>query len=290
MSEIVTRQVDGITILDLPKSLLDMPRGSKDGGTLNRVVTELLASGRNKIVLNLSQVVGDCTFTGLSELIWSLKTMRERGGQLKLSNLPPSVQAGLKFWHVLKVFDIHDDEASAIQSFQSAASETISQPVMRKGDGITVPDVPKDVPKSDVPKSIDGEAGAIQSFQSAASETISQLVMREVDGITVLDVPKSIMEISRTSPDCGKLRKLVKESLDRGRKKIILNLSHVGYSSHTALGELIATFTTIRNCGGHLKLSNVPPNFRAGLEITHLLPIFDIHDDEATAIQSFKST
>ena len=295
MSEIVTRQVDGITILDLPKSLLDMPRGSKDGGTLNRVVTELLASGRNKIVLNLSQVVGDCTFTGLSELIWSLKTMRQRGGQLKLSNLPPSVQAGLKFWHVLKVFDIHDDEASAIQSFQSAARETISQPVMRKGDGITVPDVPKDVPKSDVPKpdvpkSIDGEAGAIQSFQSAASETISQLVMREVDGITVLDVPKSIMEISRTSEDRGKLRKLVKESLDRGRKKIILNLSHVGYSSHTALGELVATFTTIRNCGGHLKLSNVPPNFRAGLEITHLLPIFDIHDDEATAIQSFKST
>jgi len=290
MSEIVTRQVDGITILDLPKSLLDMPRGSKDRGTLNRVVTELLASGRNKIVLNLSQVVGDCTFTGLSELIWSLKTMRQRGGQLKLSNLPPSMQAVLKFGHVLKAFDIHDDEASAIQSFQSAARETISQPVMREVDGITVLDVPKDVPKSDVPKSIDGEAGAIQSFQSAARETISQLVMREVDGITVLDVPKSIMEISRTSPDCGKLRKLVQESLNRGRKKIILNLSHVGYSSHTALGELVATFTTIRNCGGHLKLSNVPPNFRAGLELTHLLPIFDIHDDEATAIQSFKST
>jgi len=295
MSEIVTRQVDGITILDLPKSLLDMPRGSKDRGMLNRVVTELLASGRNKIVLNLSQVVGYCTSTGLSELILSLKTMRQSGGQLKLSNLPPSMQAVLKFGHVLKAFDIHDDEASAIQSFQSAARETISQPVMREVDGITVLDVPKDVPKpdvpkSDVPKSIDGEAGAIQSFQSAARETISQLVMREVDGITVLDVPKSIMEISRTSPDCGKLRKLVQESLNRGRKKIILNLSHVGYSSHTALGELVATFTTIRNCGGHLKLSNVPPNFRAGLELTHLLPIFDIHDDEAAAIQSFKST
>jgi len=120
MSEIVTRQVDGITILDLPKSLLDMPRGSKDRGTLNRVVAELLASGRNKIVFNLSHVVGDCTSTGLSELVWSLKTMRERGGRLKLSNVPPSVQAWLEFSHLLKVFDIHDDEASAIQSFKSA--------------------------------------------------------------------------------------------------------------------------------------------------------------------------
>lgn len=117
MSEIVTRQVDGITILDLPKSLLDMPRDSKDRGTLNRVVTELLDGGRNKIVLNLSQVAGYCKSTGMSELIWGLKTMRERGGQLKLSNVPHSVRAGLEFSHLLKIFDIHEDEASAVQSF-----------------------------------------------------------------------------------------------------------------------------------------------------------------------------
>jgi len=119
MSEIVTRQVNGITVLDIPKSLLDMPRGSNDRGKLNRVATELLDSGRYKIVLNLSQVVGYCTHTGLGELCWILKTMRNRGGQLKLSNVPPSVRAGLQFTHVLKIFDIHDDEASAIQSFKS---------------------------------------------------------------------------------------------------------------------------------------------------------------------------
>jgi anti-sigma B factor antagonist len=243
MPEIVTRQVDGITVLDIPHSLLNMPRDSKDRGTLNRVVTELLDGGRNKIVLNLSQVVGYCTSTGLSELIWGLKTMRARSGQLKLSNVPPSVRAGLEFTRALKLFDLHDDEAAAIQS-----------------------------------------------FQSAPSETISQLAMREVSGITVLDIPKSIMEISRTSEECGKLLKLVHESLDRGRKNVVLNLSQVGYSSHTALGELVAAFTTIRNQGGHLKLSNVPPTFRAGLEITHLLPIFDIYDDEAAAIHSFQST
>jgi anti-anti-sigma factor len=119
MPEIVTRQVNGITILDIPHSLLNMPKDSKDRGTLNRVVTELLDGGRNKIVLNLSQVVGYCTSTGLSELIWSLKTMRARSGQLKLSNVPPSVRAGLEFSRVLKLFDLHGDEAAAIQSFQS---------------------------------------------------------------------------------------------------------------------------------------------------------------------------
>jgi anti-sigma B factor antagonist len=291
MPEIVTRQVDGITVLDIPHSLLNLPKDSKDRGTLHRVITESLDGGHNKIVLNLSQVTGYCTSTGLSELIWGLKTIRARSGQLKLSNVPPSVRTGLELSRVLKLFDLYDDEASAIQSFQSAPSETVSQLAMREPDKIAGLNGPKpDVPKPNVPKSIDDEASAIHSFQSAPSETISQLAMREVSGITVLDIPKSIMEISRTSEECGKLLKLVQESLGRGRKNIVLNLSQVGYSSHTALGELVAAFTTIRNQGGHLKLSNVPPNFRASLEITHLLPIFEIYDDEAAAIHSFQST
>jgi len=119
MSEIVTRQAGRNHGPGHPKSILDMPRGSNDRGKLNRVATELLDSGRSKIVLNLSQVVGYCTHTGLGELCWILKTMRNRGGQLKLSNVPPSVRAGLEFTHVLKIFDIHDEEASAIQSFKS---------------------------------------------------------------------------------------------------------------------------------------------------------------------------
>jgi anti-sigma B factor antagonist len=113
--------------------------------------------------------------------------------------------------------------------------------------------------------------------------------MRQVDGITVLDISKSFMDVSRTSEERPKLHELVTESLDNGHNKIVLNLSQVGYCSHTALGELIRTFNTIRNRGGHLKLSNVPPSLRAGLELTHTLKIFDIHEDEAGAIQSFQS-
>jgi anti-sigma B factor antagonist len=118
---------------------------------------------------------------------------------------------------------------------------------------------------------------------------MSEIVMRQVDGITVLDITKSFMQISRTSEERPKLHQLVTESLDSGRNKIVLNVSQVGYSSHTALGELIRVFKTIRERGGHLKLSNVPPTLRAGLELTRTLKIFDIYDDEAAAIQSFKS-
>jgi anti-sigma B factor antagonist len=117
-----------------------------------------------------------------------------------------------------------------------------------------------------------------------------EIVMRQVDGITVLDITRYFMEISRTSDERTKLHQLVTESLDSGRNKIVLNVSQVGYCSNTALGELIRVFKTIRERGGRLKLSNVPPTLRAGLELTRTLKLFDLYDDEAAAIQSFKST
>ena len=116
------------------------------------------------------------------------------------------------------------------------------------------------------------------------------MVMRQVDGITVLDVTRSFMEILRTSEERPKLHQLVTESLDSGHNKIVLNLSKVVYFSNTAQSELVRALKTIRDRRGHLKLSNVPPSVRAGLELSRLIKIFEIYADEAAAIQSFKST
>ena len=118
---------------------------------------------------------------------------------------------------------------------------------------------------------------------------MTQLAARQVGAITIVDVPKSFMDMGRTSPQRGHLRELVTELLANGRDKIVLNLSQAVYCSHTALGELCWTFKTIRDKGGQLRLSNVPPNVRAALELVHLVTIFDIRDDEASAIQSFES-
>jgi anti-sigma B factor antagonist len=241
MSEIVMRQVDGITVLDIPKSAMEISRTSEECGKLLKLVHESLGHGRKNIVLNLSQV-GYSSHTALGELVAALTTIRNQGGHLKLSNVPPNFRAGLELTHLLPIFDIHDDEAAAIQSF---------------------PPTPKG--------------------------SMSQIVMRQVDGITVLDVSDSFMQIWRKE-DGGQLHKLVTESLDSGHKQIVVNFSQVRYCSHKALGEMNYALKTIRARGGDLKLSNVPPSVRAVLEMTHLIKIYDIYDDEAAAIQSFKST
>jgi anti-anti-sigma factor len=118
---------------------------------------------------------------------------------------------------------------------------------------------------------------------------MTQLTTRQAGAVTIVDISRSFMDMGRTSELRGTLRQLVTESLANGRKKILLNMSAVGYCGNTALGELIGVFKTIRSEGGRLKLCNVPASVRAGLELSRVLKIFEIHDDEVGAIRSFEA-
>ncbi len=54
------------------------------------------------------------------------------------------------------------------------------------------------------------------------------------------------------------------------------------------IGGLVSTFTTVRNQGGELKLLNLTKKVHDLLRITKLLyNVFDVKDDEATAIAAF---
>ena len=146
MSPIVMRQVDGITVLDVSKSFMEMSRTSEDGGQLHKLVTESLDSGHKQIVLNMSQV-RYCGHKALSEMTSALKTIRARGGDLKLSNVPPTVRAVLEMTRLIKIYDTYDDEAAAIQSFLPSPRGSFPQTrlVTREKGGVTIVEVPKHI-------------------------------------------------------------------------------------------------------------------------------------------------
>jgi anti-sigma B factor antagonist len=54
------------------------------------------------------------------------------------------------------------------------------------------------------------------------------------------------------------------------------------------LGELVSAYTTARNQGAALKLLKLTKKVHDLLQLTKLYTVFDIYDDEATAIASFK--
>ena len=111
-----TRQVDGVTIVDL-SGRITLGEGSV---VLRDLVRELLAKGNKKILLNL----GDVTYidsSGIGELVSAFTTVRNGGGELKLLNLTKKVHDLLQITKLYTVFDIKDDETQAIQSFARGA-------------------------------------------------------------------------------------------------------------------------------------------------------------------------
>jgi anti-sigma B factor antagonist len=83
------------------------------------------------------------------------------------------------------------------------------------------------------------------------------------------------------------LRDAVRDLLSKGSKQILLNLGDVTYIDSSGIGELVSAFTTVRNQGGDLKLLNLTKKVHDLLQITKLYTVFDVKDDEASAVASF---
>ena len=83
------------------------------------------------------------------------------------------------------------------------------------------------------------------------------------------------------------LREAVKDLLANGKKQILLNLGDVSYVDSSGIGELVSSYTTTSNQGGHLKLLSLGKKIKDLLMITKLLTVFQTYDDEQEAIASF---
>jgi anti-sigma B factor antagonist len=107
---------------------------------------------------------------------------------------------------------------------------------------------------------------------------------RQVDGVTILDMSGRIT----LGEGSVQLRDAVRDLLGKGQKHILLNLGDVTYIDSSGIGELVSAFTTAKNQGGELKLLNLTRKVHDLLQITKLYTVFDVKDDEASAIASFK--
>jgi anti-sigma B factor antagonist len=107
---------------------------------------------------------------------------------------------------------------------------------------------------------------------------------RQVDGVTIVDLSGRIT----LGEGSVVLRDTIRENIGQGHKKILLNLGDVTYIDSSGIGELVSAFTTVRNQGGELKLLNLTKKVHDLLQITKLYTVFDIKDDEATAIKAFQ--
>ncbi len=109
------------------------------------------------------------------------------------------------------------------------------------------------------------------------------ITTREVSHVTIVDINGRIT----LGDETGLLRDTVRNLIAQGKKKIVLNLANVDYVDSSGVGELVSSFTTVRNAGGELKLLNLTKKVQDVLYVTKLYTVFDVKDDEFTAVKSF---
>ena len=110
------------------------------------------------------------------------------------------------------------------------------------------------------------------------------IASREVNGVVILDLSGRIT----LGEGSVQLREAVRGLIGKGKKNILLNLGDVNYIDSSGLGELVSAFTTAKNQQAEVKLLKLTRKVHDLLQLTKLYTVFDIYDDEASAIASFK--
>ena len=107
---------------------------------------------------------------------------------------------------------------------------------------------------------------------------------RELNGVAILDL-KGRINLGEGSVQ---VRDAIRGLVGKGKKSILLNLGDVNYIDSSGLGELVGAYISAKNQGADLKLLKLSQKVHDLLQLTKLYTVFDVYDDETSAIASFK--
>ena len=109
------------------------------------------------------------------------------------------------------------------------------------------------------------------------------LNIRESSGVTVIDITGRLTLGDAPTVLKDEIRRLI----EGGKTSLLLNLTGLTYLDSSGLGLLVGAYAAANRAGGHLKLSNLTSRVKDLLLITKLYSVFEVYDDEASAIASF---
>ena len=114
-----------------------------------------------------------------------------------------------------------------------------------------------------------------------------QLDAREVGDVTVVTVSG---EITLAKGGDTALRDAIVDLLHQGRRRLVLNLAAVTYVDSAGLGQLVQAQTKASGGGARMKVASPGVRLLTLLRVAKLLPLFDITESEAAAIDSLNAT
>jgi anti-sigma B factor antagonist len=113
--------------------------------------------------------------------------------------------------------------------------------------------------------------------------------VRQVGDVTVLDLSGRISMGEALAVGDGSARVLhevVRDLVQKGSNKILLNLRHVTYIDSSGVGELFSSMTTVQNQDGQMRVCNAIERISDLMRMTHLDSVLSFDKEEDTALQA----
>ncbi|HNY40286.1 MAG TPA: STAS domain-containing protein [Bryobacteraceae bacterium] len=111
--ELTTRQVGDVAVIDA-KGRITLGEGSSD---FRDTIKGLVVKGQKNVLVNLAEITY-IDSSGIGEMVSGYTTVANAGGKLKLLSLTKRVQDLLQITKLYTVFEVYDDEAAGLASFQ----------------------------------------------------------------------------------------------------------------------------------------------------------------------------
>jgi anti-anti-sigma factor len=113
--------------------------------------------------------------------------------------------------------------------------------------------------------------------------TRMRIVERRIGDVTILQL------IGRLELETGDLllRDTINHLVDAGQVKLVLDMKEVSRLDSAGIGMLVSKYLTARRAGGMIKILH--PNERTDhlMDITKLTTVFEVYEDEESAVKSF---
>lgn len=102
-------------------------------------------------------------------------------------------------------------------------------------------------------------------------------------GVAVLNLHGNI----RLGENNNEIHNTLRFLVEKSERQILLNFADVTYIDSGGIGELAAGLATVKINDGELKITGLNERVREMMELTGLITLFEVFDNEQDAIESF---
>ena len=117
--KVTIQEVEGVSVVGLNGRIVL----GEESGALREAVRDLLARGKKKVVLDMSNVTY-IDSAGLGILVAAYVSAKTNGASIRLCALGQKFHEVLQITRLLTIFEVYDTAAAAIASFQESNAST----------------------------------------------------------------------------------------------------------------------------------------------------------------------